>query len=291
MMIKAIATDMDGTLLNKSQKISKENKEAIDRARRNGIKVLIATGRSYSEAKMAMDEAGLSCPVIGVNGAALFNEQGAVEASFPMDRLETKSAAAILEEKNLYFEIYTNEGVFSKNYEKAIATLTDIFVTANPDLNPADVERKARQRIKLSQIRSVSSYAEVFSRHDLEFYKLLVFSENLKLLGDAAGELKRASSLAVTSSGAGNLEISSSSAQKGIVLEAYLKEQGIMMSEVMAIGDNFNDVSMFERAGRSVAMGNAPGEIQKQCDFVTESNENNGVAQAINRLLDEQGMS
>ena len=290
-MIKAIATDMDGTLLNKSQKISKENKEAIDRARRNGIQVLIATGRSYTEAKLAMDEAGLSCPVIGVNGAALFNEQGEVEASFPMDRFETESAAAILEEKDLYFEIYTNEGVFSKNYEKAVATLTDIFVTANPDLNPADVERKARQRIKLSQIRNVSSYADVFSRHELEFYKLLVFSKNLKLLGEAAGALKRAGSLAVTSSGAENLEISSSSAQKGIVLEAYLKEQGIMMSEVMAIGDNFNDVSMFERAGRAVAMGNAPGEIKKQCDFVTESNEYNGVAQAINKLLDEQGMA
>lgn len=77
-MIKTIAIDMDGTLLNKMQKVSEENKHAIQRAQSEGVEVIIATGRSYVEARFALDEAGIVCPVICVNGAALFTEDGKI---------------------------------------------------------------------------------------------------------------------------------------------------------------------------------------------------------------------
>ncbi len=91
--------------------------------------------------------------------------------------------------------------------------------------------------------------------------------------------------LTVTSSGHDNLEITNRNAQKGIALESFVKEKNISLSETMAIGDNYNDVSMFERVGKAVAMGNATYEIKSLCDEVTHTNEESGVAKAILSVL------
>ena len=77
-------------------------------------------------------------------------------------------------------------------------------------------------------------------------------------------------------------------AQKGIAVEQYAKSKGISMDNVMVIGDNYNDLSMMERAGRSVAMGNAPAEIKAACTTVTTSNEHDGVGLAIEAILQLQ---
>ncbi|PLS18496.1 Cof-type HAD-IIB family hydrolase [Bacillus sp. M6-12] len=284
-MIKSIAIDMDGTLLNKSQKVSKENREAIISAQNKGVEVVIATGRSFSEARYALDEADITCPIIGINGAVVMSEEGKVAASNPMNVEDVIAADRILSEKDLYYEIYTSEGTFSKDFDRSVATLVDIYLTANPDIDPLAVSEHARQRLELGHLKTIESYEKLFQEPNIEFYKLLVFSVDLKKLGEAASELKETVNLAVTSSGRENIEVNSMEAQKGIALEKYLEKKEIPLSEAMAIGDNYNDVSMFERVGRAVAMGNAPSDIQKLCDFVTDTNEENGVANAIWKVL------
>lgn len=287
-MIKAIAIDMDGTLLNKNQKVSKENKEAIERAQAEGVEVIIATGRSYQEARFALDETNLECPVIGVNGAVVLTKSGEITASNTMDKNDVKQVVDYLEQKQIYFEIYTSEGTYSKNYEKSAAALVDVYVTANPDIDPVEITQIVHNRLSLGQVKTIPSYYDLLTRDNLSYYKILIFSNNLELLGEAGGELKQIESLAVTSSGHGNLEISHAQAQKGIALEIYLQEKGINLNEAMAIGDNFNDKSMFERVGRAVAMGNAPAEIKKICHMTTGVNDESGVAQAIHAALNEQ---
>jgi Cof subfamily protein (haloacid dehalogenase superfamily) len=286
-LVKFIATDMDGTLLDPNQKVSKENKAAIERAQNEGVEVIVATGRSYQEARYALDEAGINCPIICVNGAVAFSKEGKVIASSPIDLKTVRKSAKYLEEHHIYFEIYTNDGTYSQNYDKSVATLVDIILTANPDLEPLKVTEMARGRVEIGQMKSIANYELLFNNPEIEYYKLLVFSSNFQALGEAASFLKQDEKLAVTSSGRENLEINSRDAQKGIALEKYIKDRGGNMQQVMAIGDNFNDVSMFERVGRSVAMGNAPIEIQKLCGYVTDSNEENGVAKAILLALDE----
>ncbi|WP_409303322.1 Cof-type HAD-IIB family hydrolase [Peribacillus sp. SCS-155] len=287
-MVKFIATDMDGTLLDPHQKVSKENIEAIERARREGVEVIVATGRSYQEARFALDEANIECPVICVNGAAVFSSKGEVIASNPIQVNTVKAAAEYLEQNGIYFEIYTNKGTYSKDYDRATATIVDIILTANPDLDPLKVTEMARKRVEIGQVKSIPSYDLLFEDPSVEYYKLLVFSPDFQALEEASRVLKQNENLAVTSSGRENLEINSKDAQKGIALEKYIKARGGSMEEVMAIGDNYNDVSMLQRVGRSVAMGNAPLDIQQQCDFVTDTNEENGVANAILLALAEQ---
>ncbi|WP_285767986.1 Cof-type HAD-IIB family hydrolase [Peribacillus sp. SI8-4] len=284
-MIKTIAIDMDGTLLNKMQKVSAENKEAIQKAQREGVEVIIATGRSYVEARFALDEANIDCPVISVNGAALFTKEGKIAASNPMSVATAKMVAEILEEQGIYFEIYTSQGIYSKNYEKSISVLVDIFVTANPEMDAERMRKFAEERLQLGQVTSISDYSELFSHSNVEYYKILSFSKNLDLLNRVAEKLNGQGGVTVTSSGRENVEIMSTEAQKGTALEAYVKQKSGSMQETMAIGDNYNDVSMFERVGLAVAMGNAPLDIQKLCDEVTGKNDESGVAQAILKVL------
>ncbi|CAH0345009.1 Phosphatase YwpJ [Bacillus sp. CECT 9360] len=286
-MVKFIASDMDGTLLNKEQKVSMENKEAIERAQKEGVEVIIATGRSYQEARYALDEANIECPVICVNGAVVYTKDGAIAASNPMNPDTVKSVIRYLEGIGIYFEVYTSDGTYTKNYEKSMATLVDILLTANPDLDPIKVTEQARQRVTVSQIKSIEDYENLFSIHELEYYKFLIFSNDFQKLGEAASGLKENTTLAVSSSGRENLEVTNKDAQKGIALEKYVKDRGGSLSDTMAIGDNFNDVSMLERVGRSFAMGNAPSEIKNLCNFITDTNDENGVAKAINKVLNE----
>ena len=289
-MIRCIVSDMDGTLLNEMGKISKANIEAIKDARANGIDFVIATGRAYIEAKHLLEEAGLTCPVLSINGAAVWNEKGDLVHSVPMDTRELKKVRAILDREGILYEVFTNKGSYVKDIDVAIAAVVDIFMTAMPGLDPLLVTEKARERYVDGYIHEVEDFDLLDREEDLEIYKVLAFSTDLPLLGKLGGELKEATDLTVTSSGKENLEITSLDAQKGIAVEAYVAKRNIALSETMALGDNFNDVSMFERVGRPVAMGNAPAEIKDLCGEVTLSNMEDGVAAAIRKAIEQNKM-
>jgi Cof subfamily protein (haloacid dehalogenase superfamily) len=284
-MIKCIATDMDGTLLNSIQQISNENKEAILKAQAQGIEVVVATGRSYQEAKYVLDEAGLTCPVIGVNGAEVRTKEGDVVSSTPIDKQMAKIVAEKLRENNVYFEVYTNKGTFTVDAAKAVSIIVDIIISANPEVNREDATYAAGSRVRDGLIETINDYAILFDDEQYQINKFLAFSFEDGRLEAVSSALEDYEDLTVTTSGHDNLEITNRNAQKGIALEAFVKEKGIELAETMAIGDNYNDVSMLERAGRAVAMGNAGFEIKSLCDVITDTNDEHGVGKAILEVL------
>jgi len=284
-MIKCIATDMDGTLLNSVQQISQENKEAILKAQSQGIEVVVATGRSYQEARYVLEEAGLQCPVIGVNGAEVRSTEGVVISSVPLNKQLARQAAKKLTENDIYFEAYTNKGTYSVDLEKAVSILVDIVVSVNPDADQEKVIYAAGARVRDGLVHGIESYDILFDNENVHIYKFLAFSFDSERLEAAAADLHELEGLVVTSSGHENLEITNRNAQKGIALEAFVKSKGIELAETMAMGDSFNDVSMLERVGRAVAMGNAAHEIKTLCAYVTETNDEHGVAKAILEVL------
>ncbi len=284
-MIKCIASDMDGTLLNAMQQITPENKEAILKAQVQGVEFVVATGRSYQEARYVLDAAGLNCPVICVNGAEVRSEDGKIISSNPIGKQLAREVAAELNEEDVYFEVYTNEGAFTIDGEKAVSTLIDIVMSANPEADRDEITYAAGARLRDGLINVIKDYEVLFADEKYQIYKLLVFSFDAERLGAAREALAGFADLAVSSSGHENIEITHKRAQKGIALESFAEAKGISLSETMAVGDNFNDVSMFERAGRAVAMGNASYEIKSLCDAVTATNEESGVAKAILEVL------
>ncbi|WP_144551840.1 Cof-type HAD-IIB family hydrolase [Bacillus sp. X1(2014)] len=284
-MIKCIATDMDGTLLNSVQQISLENKEAILKAQSQGVEVVVATGRSYQEATFVLSEAGLTCPVICVNGAEVRSKEGDVLSATPIGKQLAREVAARLSKKDVYFEVYTNQGAFTIDPDKAVSILVDIVMSANPEANQAEIIEAAGARIRDGLVQTIEEYELLFANDQYQIYKFLVFSfdgEKLEAANQALADLEE---LAIASSGHENLEITNREAQKGIALESFVKERGIDLAETMAIGDNYNDVSMFEKAGRSVAMGNANYEIKSLCDVITDTNVDSGVAKAILEVI------
>ncbi|MCM3567118.1 Cof-type HAD-IIB family hydrolase [Neobacillus mesonae] len=284
-MIRCIATDMDGTLLNSMQEIPEENKQAILKAQAQGVEVVVATGRSYQEAVYVLNAAGLSCPVIGVNGAEVRSIEGEVISANPIPKPLAREAAARLNANDVYFEIYTNQGAFTIDANKAVSTLVDIVMSANPEADRGEITHAAGARVRDGLIHMVEDYEQLFANEDMMIYKILVFSFEDGKLERARESLTDLDELEVTKSGAENIEINHKNAQKGIALEAFTKSKGIDLADTMAIGDNFNDISMLEKAGRAVAMGNASFEIKALCDVITESNEESGVGKAILEVL------
>jgi Cof subfamily protein (haloacid dehalogenase superfamily) len=284
-MIKCIASDMDGTLLNSYQQVSQENKEAILKAQEQGIEVVIATGRSYQEVRFILDEADIHCPVIGVNGAEVRTKEGEILSATPIEKHVAKKAAEKLMEKDIYFEIYTNKGTYSLDPNKAVAIIVDIVVSANPDVKPEDVVKRAEERTRHGLVHQVDSYEVLFNDETQQIYKLFGFALDSDRRGAAESALEELTELTVSSSGHNNLEITHRNAQKGIALESFVKSKGIDITETMAMGDSFNDISMLERVGRAVAMGNADYEIKALCDVITATNDEHGVAKAILEVL------
>lgn len=284
-MIRCIATDMDGTLLNSQQMISEGNREAIKKAQENGIEVVIATGRSHHEAHTVLDEAGLKCPIICVNGAEVRTKEGEIIQTNELSVQQSLDIQGILRRSGVYYEVFTNKGIYTDHYEKGIQTLMNFFQTINPEMTEEEIREKAENRYLKGHIQKVEDYDHVIYDSEQLVYKFLVFSKNSSELMAIKEKLDSIPEISVSSSGSDNLEVTHKMAQKGIALAWYTERIGISLEETMAIGDNLNDVSMFEKVGRSVAMGNGHPDIKKICSHETAINDEDGVAKAIFEVL------
>jgi len=284
-MIKCIAIDMDGTLLTATQQVTTENIAAIKKAQSQGVEVIIATGRSFQEASFVLAETGVTCPMICANGAEIRDVNKEIIAVNSLEKSLVITAIEILNKYGIYFEVYTNHGSYTIDEEKAVSVIVDIVLSANPEMDANEVKIAAKARLTKGLVHKIDSYEALFHDKEKEIYKLLAFSFEKNLLENAERALLEIEGLAVTASAESNLELTSKHAQKGLALEKYIKAKGVSLQETMAIGDNYNDLSMFKLVGRAVAMGNAHDNIKAQCDAVTLSNEESGVAKAILDVL------
>lgn len=276
---------MDGTLLTSTQEITEENREAIKYAQSKGVEVVIATGRAYEEAGDLLKDAGIITPMICANGAEIRTNEHIIVDTNPLSKELAREIAEILHKHQVYYEVYTNRGTYTVDKTVARSLIMDIFTVSGHIKNMEEIKQAAEER--LAVIHQLDSYEELFEDDDQIIYKLLAFHFDPIVLSNVREELTELVDVAISASGKENLEITSVHAQKGIALEKFADARGIPLVETMAIGDNYNDVSMFQKAGRAVAMGNAVEDIQRQCHFVTGTNEESGVGQAIRKALEE----
>ncbi|MCP8617183.1 Cof-type HAD-IIB family hydrolase [Salirhabdus salicampi] len=284
--MKIIATDMDGTLLNSRGDISDENKQAIEKAIANNIEVIVVTGRSYISAKRLLREKNLHTPIIGFNGGEVRSEEGKIIMNFPLNKELCSKIAAACSAEGVYYDIYTNEGVYSSSKEQTVESFVTLLARIHNQTPLEDIRKLVEQHMEDEQFHFTDQYEQVL-HSNLTFYKMFALSLQEEQLQNVYHRLKGEEELVITSSGKGNLEFNHQDAKKGTVLQRYVNEKGISMNEVMAIGDNYNDVSMLQMAGRGVAMGNANEDIKEVCSHVTKTNDENGVAVAIEQLLNE----
>ena len=264
-MYRLLAIDLDGTLLTPPPQklITPRTYRALRQAAERGIVIVVATGQTLSVLQVVCAGLPLSVPQIVENGAVIADiESGTIlhEKLLPIEYI--LPTLEILRKSGLYRAYHTHERVYvdwntprARNWYRL------------PVLPPVEVEDVAslypRPCIKVAGIGEASSLRE--KRFELENH--------------FAGQLY------VTQSSFDILEFLHPAVSKGNALETIAEDLGIAPEEIMAFGDNHNDIGMLQFAGLGVAMGNAHGEVKAAADYVTLSNAEDGVAVAIETLI------
>lgn len=284
-MIKLIATDLDGTLLSPDGTISTKNIKTIKKAQAKGIEVIVATGRSYESAQNAIQDAGLTTDIICLNGANVYDSNGQISVEKPLTKESVTEILHVVDTDEVYFELYTNKGIFSTDRTKFMQVLVKILATEYKQYTEEMIKERAEQRFQEESFTFTTDFEGLLKDPAIVPYKILTFSLKpeglLKLRESFTGH----PSIHVTSSGFDNVEFNHPDAKKGIALKAFAEQKAIELSEIMAIGDNENDLSMLTMVGRGVAMANAKQLVKDACQYHTSSHEEDGVSQAIETML------
>lgn len=283
-MIKLIASDMDGTLLNSNHTISEGNIEAIRKAQELGVKFAIITGRSYDGVKPIADEFNLDCEYILMNGAEYRDKDGNILENIAIDKEKVKAIMEVMGEEDLCIELFTNVGTLTSDYEKVKASIEDRVRSLNPESTDDEVQGFLNEFIGRRKITIFNGISELMD-DKIDIYKIITFNKDVELIKKVKERLKRLPGLSVVSTFDNDIEVSDIRAQKGLILAKVAEKMGLERDEVMPIGDSFNDYSMFTEFKTACAMGNAIPEIKELAEFVTDTNDNDGVAKAIYRAL------
>jgi len=263
--IRLVAIDLDDTLLRDDWTISPRVIQAIQKAQAQGVKITIATGRMTISARPYAEQLGLDVPMITYHGAMI--QQVLSRDILFRCVIPSTLATEIVED-------VARLGVHAQIY------LKDRVIT--PELNDWSDEYARIASVRIEE----ADLSILLSQEPEGVEKILLMGEEsaldqlAPLLRQRYGEMVH-----ITKSKPCFLEITHSSVNKGVALAALAERLGIDQSEVMAIGDSFNDLEMINYAGFGVAMGNARQEIQDRADYVTATNEEDGVAEAIERYV------
>lgn len=287
-MIKVIASDMDGTLLDEDHRIASRTLEAIRRVRDMGIHFVIVTGRSFNEAVQVMGDR-LFCDCILNSGAEVRNSQRQVVSKVLLEPDLCEEIHRILEEYPVSVIFMTDEFNYiigtQEEVEEGFAQSMQLFF---PGMGPEELRQTEMYQKMKGNTRPVSGIRELRERN-IPVYKLFLFLDQPEVLTQIRERLTKDPRLAVTSSFAVNLEVTDVRAQKGPVLKDYIESLGYTMDEVMVLGDSMNDYSMLSMDfGATIAMGNAVPEVKAVSKYVAKSNEEFGVACVLEEMVNRR---
>lgn len=286
-MIKLIASDMDGTLLNSKHEISKENLEAIKKAEEQGVRFTIATGRDITQVKEVLEKYNLKCQCLLSNGAEYRDEDGNILEKIDIEKDKLKEILSILKNRGIKAQLFTNEGIYTpSSIEEALEGTVHMIQCFEKVKSYEEALKIAKSHPGFTGLKFISNIEE-FLNSPVEVRKIFAFYPDLEVLAKAKKEIEEIDGLAVSSSFINNIEITNKDAQKGLTLAKVAKKLGIKKEEVMVMGDSFNDYSMFTEFTETVAMKNAIPEVKEIAKYITDTNDNHGVAKAILRVLEE----
>ena len=288
-MIKLIASDMDGTLLNSDHKIPKENIELIKFAQKNGIQFVVATGRAYYEALPALNNENIKCDVISFNGGIIYDKNGNIINITPMKLKDLYYTIEILKSLEISYQLYTKNTIYTNSIETDITAYIDLIRANGEEPNEQHLRQEARNKLALGHITEVDNIELYLNQENNPAIKVIGISNDLEKLKHATELLSGNDNISVTSSGANNVEIMDKKATKGEALKIVADIHDINLRNAIAIGDNLNDQAMLDIVEYSIAMKNGNKDLQKTSKFITEkTNSEGGVADSVMKLLKEK---
>lgn len=269
---KLICLDMDGTLLDDEKKVSERNVKAIRDAISKGIKVAICTGRIFTSANYYADIIGSKLPIIATNGAYIREkDEDRIIYKHPIDVEKCKEILDVSKKYGLYPHFNTPDVILT---EKIIYS-SKAYLEFNKNL-PKD---------KQLNIEIVSDWQKTLKKYEDEVMKCIIANDDLDKIHFVKELLAKDKELEVVSSARNNIEIMSAGVSKGRAVEVLAGFYGIDRQDIICIGDNENDISMLQYAGMGVAMGNGEECAKNAAKYITDTNNNDGVAKVIEEYV------
>jgi 5-amino-6-(5-phospho-D-ribitylamino)uracil phosphatase len=285
-MIKLLALDLDGTTLNSSGQIPGANREAIRAAEAKGVLVTIATGRRFRDARPLGAELELNAPLITHNGALLKYAQS--EQAVSCSLLSTEAALEIVR----VGKDYGGDALVSTDPHGHGTLLYDRVSDDNLPLKKylrwaENLHGGAPGREGMEHVPRLE---DVVHQHEIVHISFsgscAAMSAMLSVLGGELGNTVTILPTIYPRLDFTLIDILPQGASKGHGVAKLAEMNGLMPENVMAIGDNFNDLEMLEYAGTAVVMGNADPKLLERDEFYTTlSNDEGGVAAAIERFI------
>lgn len=269
MAIKLIALDTDGTLLNSEGKILTSTKEVLKKALDQGIKIVLCSGRPVAGLKGYMDELGIRGSaqyVITLNGAIIRNADDDIIAEDLVSNDFYRKMTAFGMEYKIPFNIVDSHSR---------------IITADHNVDPM-IYQQAYENQAVLYIRTPDSIPE----DNISIAKGC-FVGDPALLDEYEPKIRKefGKDLYVVRADPHFLELLNADVNKGNGLKTLCTKLGFNSDEVMAFGDERNDISMFKVAGTAVAMGNANDDAKQAADYVTASNDEDGIKQAVDKFV------
>ncbi|MBO1264934.1 HAD family phosphatase [Proteiniclasticum sp. SCR006] len=288
--MKLFVTDLDGTLLNSEHKLSEFSMNAIKTAMDKGIPVCIATGRSYNDILEIISELDVKPYIISSNGASVYNTDGEKMYSISIPKDQVREIITYLKAQNLEFEVADDEYTYitQKGLDILHQELEDV----------GSVDTKKREELEQDVLGLVLSQGNLKVVPDMEVLLDSIESANsvssisayLNKIHKAMERFTMDKRILTFSSWKYNFEMTSSDTSKGIALKHLCEHLGIGLSDVAVIGDNYNDLSMIKIAGIKGAMGNAVENIKSMADFQAPTNDEDGAAKFLYKLMEDMGL-
>jgi hypothetical protein len=271
--IRLIALDMDGTLLNSKKECSKRTKEVLKKAIAQGIYIVPATGRAINGLPACLAELDIHYGIF-CNGAScydLYTKELVAKTHFTLEEALTLLAVA---------EQYPNAShdVYAGGYGYCEGRYLDHFEEYTPDEHIEALIRSTRKRLD-------GSLQDFLVKHQMTVEKVNMFFKDVNERDQAKEALEATGLTHPVSALYNNLEMGKVGVSKGDALLKLGAFLGIESDEIMACGDAGNDLTMIVEAGIGVAMGNASEEIKKAADYITATNDEDGVAKAIEHFI------
>ena len=270
--IKMIAMDCDGTLLTSDKKLSERNRQALTAAIKKGVVVLPATGRPDS----ALPEEVLGIPgiryAIASNGGRVIDlQENKMIYSKTMSLEEGLTILSVMAKYDTYKEVFFDGVGYGE--EEQLKKIQEYVL----DEYMGSYLLKTRNPVK--------DFFKFIREKNMPFDKVQAIFKNLEEKEQASIEIKKITGKDVIGAFANNIEVNADGVNKSEGISHLAEYLGITIEEVMTFGDGMNDLEMIRDAGYGIAMKNAVQDVKDVAYYITDTNDQDGVAQAIEKFV------
>ncbi|RKU30889.1 Cof-type HAD-IIB family hydrolase [Candidatus Poribacteria bacterium] len=256
---KLAAFDLDGTLLNSDNQLSQENCTALQDLEKNNIIVVLISGRMHRSILPISNQIGLQNPIISYNGGMVKHAStGEIFHHTPVPADYAMEIVSDCNEKGIHLNFCLND---------------ELYVA---EINQWSKLYETRTGVPANQVGNLSKFKD-----DTPTKLLIILPPDQ--LPTLLEEYKATYSekLYVTQTQPEYIEFMNPDVTKGRALEALANRYGISLDSIVAFGDSYNDESLLQTAGFGIAMGNAVEPVKENAEYITATNDENGVAKAI----------